>query len=149
MLWGSSIRIQSGANGTFGAIKFRFQQGVLWACFFWRRPTFRRYTVWPSKCAWPKYISRPQCTMCTCVTKRSAGLNKLGHILKCLFYYFIQHIFVPSRSVRRNMGKFQFSWASNSKFVIFSQIFPCSNYRFHQGNRQNPANLHWNSIIPL
>ena len=27
-LWGSSIRIQSGANGTFGAIKFRFQQGV-------------------------------------------------------------------------------------------------------------------------
>ena len=29
MLWGPSIRIQSGANGTFGAIKFRFQQGVL------------------------------------------------------------------------------------------------------------------------
>ena len=28
MLWGSSIRIQSGANGSFGAIKFRFQQGV-------------------------------------------------------------------------------------------------------------------------
>ena len=28
LLWGSSIRIQSGANGTFGAIKFRFQQGV-------------------------------------------------------------------------------------------------------------------------
>ena len=27
---GSSIRIQSGANGTFGAIKFRFQQGVQW-----------------------------------------------------------------------------------------------------------------------
>ena len=29
MLWGSSIRIQSGANGTFGAIKFRLQQGVV------------------------------------------------------------------------------------------------------------------------
>ena len=28
MPWGPSIRIQSGANGTFGAIKFRFQQGV-------------------------------------------------------------------------------------------------------------------------
>ena len=28
MLWGPSIRIQSGAYGTFGAIKFRFQQGV-------------------------------------------------------------------------------------------------------------------------
>ena len=28
MLWGPSIRIQSGANGSFGAIKFRFQQGV-------------------------------------------------------------------------------------------------------------------------
>ena len=51
----------------------------------------------------------PHCTMCTCGTKRSAGLNKLGHILKRLFYYPIQHIFVPCCSVRRNMGKFQFS----------------------------------------
>ena len=55
------------------------------------------------------YDQPMHCTMCTCGTKLSAGLNKLGHILKCLFYYFIQHIFVPSRSVRRNMGKFQFS----------------------------------------
>ena len=69
------------------------------------------------------------CTMCTCGTERSAGLNKLGHILKCLNCYTIQHIFVPFCSVRRSMGKFQFSWASNSNFVIFSQIFPCSNYR--------------------
>ena len=54
-------------------------------------------------------VSYHHCTMCTCGTKLSAGLNKLGHILKCLFYYPIQHIFVPCCSVRRNMGKFQFS----------------------------------------
>ena len=53
--------------------------------------------------------SSDQCTMCTCGTKLSAGLNKLGHILNSLFYYPIEHIFVPCCSVRRNMGKFQFS----------------------------------------
>ena len=115
-------------------------------------PLSRVETVSTKSLHWRETLpisSALQCTMCTCGTKLSAGLNKLGHILKCLFYYPIQHIFVPCCSVRRNMGKFQFSWASNSKFVIFSQIFPCSNYRFHQGNRRNPANIQWNSIIPL
>ena len=41
----------------------------------------------------------------------------------------IQHKFVPARSVERNIEKIRFPWASNSKFVIFSQIFPRSNYK--------------------
>ena len=91
-------------------------------------PVLCVFSFWVVPCVVKQVSVNWQCTMCTCGTKPSAGMNKLGHILKFVFCYTIQHIFVPFCSVRRNMGKFQFSWASNSKFVIFSQIFSCSNY---------------------
>ena len=53
---------------------------------------FTKYYIWNASC---EQIITLHCTMCTWLTKRSAGLNKLGYIC------------------------------------------------------QNPANLHWNSIIPL
>ena len=55
------------------------------------------------------------CTMCTFCNICSFGLNKLGHILKFVICYFIQHIFVPFCSVQRNMGKFKFSQVSTLK----------------------------------
>ena len=37
-------------------------------------------------------------------------------------------MFVPAPSVEGKIEKIQFSWVSNSKFVISPQILPCSNY---------------------
>ena len=59
----------------------------------------------------------------------SSRPRALRHILKSSYRHTIQHIFVPTRSVERNIEKIWFLWASNSKFVIFPQIFPCSNYK--------------------
>ena len=44
------------------------------------------------------------------------------------FCTYIQHIFAPACSVERKIEKNKFSWVSNSKFVIFPQIFPWSNF---------------------
>ena len=59
----------------------------------------------------------------------SSRPSAVRHILKSYYRHTIQHIFVPTRSVERNIEKIWFLWASNSKFVIFPQIFPCSNYK--------------------
>ena len=70
-----------------------------------------------------------QCTMCTLDSFFSYRPSAVRHILKSYYRHTIQHIFVPTRSVERNIEKIWFLWASNSKFVIFPQIFPCSNYK--------------------
>ena len=62
-----------------------------------------------------------QCTMCTLFNTNSAGLLKLGHILKNHKKYFYEHIFFPALTTRRKMGSFKFLWFSNSKIEIFSQ----------------------------
>ena len=69
------------------------------------------------------------CTMCTLLSFFSSRPSALRHILKFLTRQTIQHIFVPTRSVERNIEKIRFSWVSNSKFMIFPQIFPRSNYK--------------------
>ena len=55
--------------------------------------------------------------------------SAVGHIVQPRDCCIIEHIFVPTLSVERNNEKIRFPWASNSKFVIFPQIFPCSNYK--------------------
>ena len=67
--------------------------------------------------------------MCTLYSFFSSRPSAVIHILKSYYRHTIQHIFVPTRSVERNIEKIWFLWASNSKFVIFPQIFPCSNYK--------------------
>ena len=70
-----------------------------------------------------------QCTMCTLYSFLSSRPIEVRLILKSPKCCTIQHKFVPARSVERNIEKIRFPWASNSKFVIFSQIFPRSNYK--------------------
>ena len=70
-----------------------------------------------------------QCTMCTLYSFFSFRPSEVRLILKSPKCYTIQHKFVPACSVERNMEKIRLPWASNSKFVIFSQIFPRSNYK--------------------
>ena len=49
-----------------------------------------------------------QCTMCTLFHTNSAGLSKLGHILKKPKKYSYEHIFSPALTTRRKMGSFKF-----------------------------------------
>ena len=70
------------------------------------------------------YSCTLQCTMCTLYSFFSSRPSAVRHILKSYYRHTIQHIFVPTRSVERNIEKIWFLWASNSKFVIFPQIFP-------------------------
>ena len=70
-----------------------------------------------------------QCTMCTLDSFFSFRPSAVGHIVQPRDCHIIEHIFVPTHSVERNNEKIRFPWASNSKFVIFPQIFPCSNYK--------------------
>ena len=67
--------------------------------------------------------------MCTLYSFFSSQPSEVRLILKSPKCCTIQHKFVPARSVERNIEKIRFPWASNSKFVIFSQIFPRSNYK--------------------
>ena len=76
--------------------------------------------------------------MCTFWNICSVGLIKVGHILKFVICYTIQHIVVPFCSVR--LGNFNFRESQNSKFVIFPQLFPCIIYKIWGIKRQNPAN---------
>ena len=78
---------------------------------------------------WLLWSERSQCTMCTLYSFFSFRPSVLGHILQPEDCHIIEHIFVPTHSVERNIEKSRFPWASNSKFVIFPQIFPCSNYK--------------------
>ena len=66
------------------------------------------------------------CTLCSFFSSRPSEVRLILKSPKCCT---IQHKFVPARSVERNIEKIRFPWASNSKFVIFSQIFPRSNYK--------------------
>ena len=72
------------------------------------------------------------CTMCTLFHTYSAGLSKLGHIIKNPKKYFYEYIFFPALTTRRKMEKSYFLWFSNSKFAIFLQFrvifadFECS-----------------------
>ena len=67
--------------------------------------------------------------MCTLGSFFSSRPSELRHIFKSQDCYTIQHMFVLTRSVWRKIEKIQFSRVSNSKFVIFPQIFPRSCYR--------------------
>ena len=75
--------------------------------------------------------------------------NEVRHILKFPCCHTIQHIFFPARSIEGKMEKNWFPWLSNSKFVIFPQIFPCSNYRILAFYAPIPVKIHGNSIISL
>ena len=70
-----------------------------------------------------------QCTMCTLYSFFSPRPSAVGYIVQPHTCHIIEHIFVPTRSVEGNIEKIRFSWVSNSKFVIFPQIYPCSNYK--------------------
>ena len=68
-----------------------------------------------------------QCVHCTVFF--SFRPRAVGHIVQPWDCHIIEHIFVPTLSVERNIEKIRFLWVSNSKFVNFPQIFPCSNYK--------------------
>ena len=70
-----------------------------------------------------------QCTMCTLDSLFSFRPSALGHIVQPEDCHIIEHIIVPTRSDERTIEKIRFPWVSNSKFVNFPQIFPCSNYK--------------------
>ena len=76
-----------------------------------------------------EYVMSLHCTMCTLYSFFSFRPSAVGHIVQPRDCHIIEHIFVPTHSVERNNEKIRFPWASNSKFVIFPQIFPCSNYK--------------------
>ena len=81
-----------------------------------------------------KYVEKYEfivihCTMCTLYSIFSSRPNKMGHDITLPYCDIIQHIFIPTRSVARKTLLWTFSWASNSKFAIFLQLYPCNNYR--------------------
>ena len=67
--------------------------------------------------------------MCTLYSFFSPRPSAVGYIVQPHTCHIIEHIFVPTRSAEGNIEKIRFSWVSNSKFVIFPQIYPCSNYK--------------------
>ena len=69
-----------------------------------------------------------QCTMCTLYSFFSFRPSALGLIVQPQACHVIEHIFVPTHSVERNIEKSRFPWVSNSKFEIVPQMFPCSNH---------------------
>ena len=75
------------------------------------------------------WVAALQCTMCTLYSFFSPRPSAVGYIVQPHTCHIIEHIFVPTRSVEGNIEKIRFSWVSNSKFVIFPQIYPCSNYK--------------------
>ena len=67
--------------------------------------------------------------MCTLYSFFSPRPSAVGYIVQPHTCHIIEHIFVPTRSVEGNIEKIRFLWVSNSKFMIFPQIYPCSNYK--------------------
>ena len=89
-----------------------------------------------------------QCTMCCLYSIFSSQPNEVGHDLTPHNYDIIQHILIPTRSVARKTLLWTFSWASNSKFEIFLELYPCSNYRILAFFTPISVWIHGNSIIP-
>ena len=58
------------------------------------------------------------CTMCSLSSMLSFQPNKLGHILKFMSWYIIQHIFVPACLVGRKTWFSRKPWLSHCKFGI-------------------------------
>ena len=69
------------------------------------------------------------CTMCSLDSFFSFRPNEVRHVVKFHGYIAIKHIFIPARSIERKIEKIGFLQFSNSKLVIFPQLFPCSNYK--------------------
>ena len=89
-----------------------------------------------------------QCTMCSLYSIFSSQPNEVGHDLTPHNCDIIQHILIPTRSVARKTLLWTFSWASNSKFEIFLELYPCSNYRILAFFTPISVWIHGNSIIP-
>ena len=89
-----------------------------------------------------------QCTMCCLYSIFSSQPNEVGHDLTPHNCDIIQHILIPTRSVARKTLLWTFSWASNSKFEIFLELYPCSNYRILAFFTPISVWIHGNSIIP-
>ena len=90
---------------------------------------FENLVTWHVKARISPWIGciAAHCTMCILFHTNSAGLLKLGHILKNPKKYFFEYIFFPALTTRRKMEKSKFLWFSNSKFAIFCDfrvIFP-------------------------
>ena len=96
------------------------------------------------RCRWWSY----QCTMCCLYSIFSSQSNEVGHDLTPYNCDIIQHIFSPTRSIARKTLLWTFLWASNSKFVIFPELYPCINYRILAFYAPIPVQIHGNSIIP-
>ena len=88
------------------------------------------------------------CTMCCLYSIFSSQPNEVGHDLTPHNCDIIQHILIPTRSVARKTLLWTFSWASNSKFEIFLELYPCSNYRILAFFTPISVWIHGNSIIP-
>ena len=90
------------------------QNAVMWGCEITQgcstaspSPT-RRGQPSPERCAPPSpptKTSSSQCTMCTLYSFFSSRPSTVRHILKSYYRHTIQHIFVPTRSVERNIEK--------------------------------------------
>ena len=61
---------------------------------------------------------------CILGTMFSFQPNKLRHILKCVSWYIIQHVFVPACSVWRKTWFSRKPWLSNSRFGISGSFWP-------------------------
>ena len=88
------------------------------------------------------------CTMRTLYSIFSSQPNEVGHDFTLHNCDIIQHIFSPTRSVARKTLLWTFLWPSNSKFVIFPELYPCINYRILAFYAPIPVQIHGNSIIP-
>ena len=95
------------------------------------------------------YSDLNQCTMRTLYSIFSSQPNEVGHDFTLHNCDIIQHIFFPTPSIARKTLSWTFLWASNSKFVIFPELYPCINYRILAFYAPIPVQIHGNSIIPL
>ena len=86
--------------------------------------------------------------MCCLYSIFSSQPNEVGHDFTLHNCDIIQHIFSPTRSVARKTLLWTFLWPSNSKFVIFPELYPCINYRILAFYAPIPVQIHGNSIIP-
>ena len=109
---------------------------------------FRTWTKFSPKSSKPRLAQKRHCTMRTLYSIFSSQPNKMGHDITLPYCDIIQHIFIPTRSVARKTLLWTFSWASNSKFEIFLELYPCSNYRILAFFTPISVWIHGNSIIP-
>ena len=112
---------------------------IVWKCSY----SFSLQLLFKQDIAWLH-----QCTMCCLYSFFSSQPNEVGHDLTPHNCDIIQHILIPTRSVARKTLLWTFSWASNSKFEIFLELYPCSNYRILAFFTPISVWIHGNSIIP-